>query len=1184
MDRTTGAEAVTAAQGLHRGRDRRDAAARPRRPDRAARDRLRGQRPGRDPSRSAARARARPRLRPLRRLAARRPGARDRRQDLRAARRPVQRLDRRHPRGRPAVAPPPDHPQLRGRGRGHHDRGGHPVHPRRGRRRRPSSSAATRPRRPQRWTAPPRRPAATAAAIGRAPARARCSCRARSTRPSSTRRSCASSSACCCSCARRSAAGSRAAGGASSAASRSSSPTTATTRSATTCASSTGTSTPGSSSCSSSCSSRRRTSRSRCSSTRRRRWRPGDPAKLLFAKRAAAALGYIGLASEDRVAVSALAGRIARRRAAMRGSGRVFRLLADLSAIEPADGPTDLVAAARHAAAQLHGRGVVVLLSDLLDPAADRVIRELAATGSELIVLHVLSPDELDPALEGDLRLVDAETGDGHRRHRRPRHDRRLQGAPGGLEGGLRRPRRQAPGELRRPVVRHQPRRPDVRRAPPPPGPGLGRCRSRPRSRCSGCCSSRPSSRCTCSSCGATRRSCRRRCCGRRLVADVEANAPWQKLRRSLLLLLQLLLVVILALLAARPFLERPAGLARDIVLVVDTSASMGATDVAPEPARGGQGGGDRGPARPADRRQGQRHRRRPDAPGSWSTRRPTWAASARRSTSIEPTSSRGDLGDALELAGKLAARSGDAQILVATDAALATVPRRRRSTRRITVLPVGRERKNQAIVALAVRTAPSAVTRSVFVSVANLDLERAAAPARGLGRRPAARGPRPPARRRRRGPTSSSTTCPRDVGTLEVRLVGARPGRRRGARTSWPSTTGPGRSSRPTGRGSILVVGEGDPYLETALSLPAQRRAVRRRRRPSTARPPSARTAARGTSSSSRAPCRRRCRGRRSWPSRPPRTSPLGEVDRHAEEPGHRVARAPTSRSCATSTCRRPTSPRPRKLVLPDWARTVIPGPGGAPLLYAGSRAGLPTAVLAFEPRRSDLPLQVAFPILLANLTGELLGGSAAPTEAVAARARRSACRSRPARPALTVTRPDGIDRRARRRRDRRSTRDVRRDRAAGRLHRHAASCAPTRRRPVGERRRVRPRRARAAGRRGRRAPGGARTPRSTRTRRSASPSTCSTSTSRRSRRGRVAAIEALGRRRPGAVARTRDAGRRRRPPDRPATSCGSRSCCSSSSACASSGPSTTATRSIRLRRGLGARFGAARPADGSR
>ena len=97
----------------------------------------------------------------------------------------------------------------------------------------------------------------------------------------------------------------------------------------------------------------------------------------------------------------------------LRGSGRVFRLLSALSSIAAADGATDLLAAARHAAAQLHGRGVVVLISDLLDPAADKVIRELAATGSELIILHVLSPDELDPSMEGDVRLVDVESGDG---------------------------------------------------------------------------------------------------------------------------------------------------------------------------------------------------------------------------------------------------------------------------------------------------------------------------------------------------------------------------------------------------------------------------------------------------------------------------------------------------------------------------------------------------------------------------------------------------------------------------------------------------------------------------------------------------------------------------------------------------------------------------------------------------
>jgi uncharacterized protein (DUF58 family) len=137
----------------------------------------------------------------------------------------------------------------------------------------------------------------------------------------------------------------------------------------------------------------------------------GSPDKLVFAKRAAAALGYIALAAQDRVVVASLGGRSARRRAALRGSGRAFRLLADLSAIEPAAGVTDLVAACRHALAQVTGRGVIVLVSDLLDPGAERALRDLAGTGSEVIVLHVLAPDERRPTLDGDLRLVDAETG-----------------------------------------------------------------------------------------------------------------------------------------------------------------------------------------------------------------------------------------------------------------------------------------------------------------------------------------------------------------------------------------------------------------------------------------------------------------------------------------------------------------------------------------------------------------------------------------------------------------------------------------------------------------------------------------------------------------------------------------------------------------------------------------------------
>jgi uncharacterized protein (DUF58 family) len=137
----------------------------------------------------------------------------------------------------------------------------------------------------------------------------------------------------------------------------------------------------------------------------------GSPDKLVWAKRAAAAMAYVGLASYDRVSVAVLTGRVARRLPPVRGTGRIMRLLADLSGVEPRQGPTDLAAACRHYAAQVTQRGPMVLISDLFDPAAERAVAELAGTRCELSVLHVLGEDELDPPLEGDLRLVDRETG-----------------------------------------------------------------------------------------------------------------------------------------------------------------------------------------------------------------------------------------------------------------------------------------------------------------------------------------------------------------------------------------------------------------------------------------------------------------------------------------------------------------------------------------------------------------------------------------------------------------------------------------------------------------------------------------------------------------------------------------------------------------------------------------------------
>lgn len=66
----------------------------------------------------------------------------------------------------------------------------------------------------------------------------------------------------------------------------------------------------------------------------------------------------------------------------------------------------------------------------------------------------------------------------------------------------------------------------------------------------------------------------------RQVVQDTEANTPWQRLRRNLLLFLQLLILLLLVLALARPFITVPTISAGKIALLVDASASMTATDV----------------------------------------------------------------------------------------------------------------------------------------------------------------------------------------------------------------------------------------------------------------------------------------------------------------------------------------------------------------------------------------------------------------------------------------------------------------------------------------------------------------------------------------------------------------------------------------------------------------------------
>ena len=136
----------------------------------------------------------------------------------------------------------------------------------------------------------------------------------------------------------------------------------------------------------------------------------GEPNKLDAARRAAAALAYLGLASMDRVSVAFLGDGTASPMRPLRGKRRATELFAFLS--EPRhERLTGLASAARAYASRMRGSGPLILISDLMDPGYLDALRDLAGMRSQLSVLHLLAPDELEPDVPADARLVDRETG-----------------------------------------------------------------------------------------------------------------------------------------------------------------------------------------------------------------------------------------------------------------------------------------------------------------------------------------------------------------------------------------------------------------------------------------------------------------------------------------------------------------------------------------------------------------------------------------------------------------------------------------------------------------------------------------------------------------------------------------------------------------------------------------------------
>ena len=134
----------------------------------------------------------------------------------------------------------------------------------------------------------------------------------------------------------------------------------------------------------------------------------GTPQKSALAGRIAAAFVFLALVRHDRARLYAAGSGGMRASRWFRGRGSIHDAMRWITAL-PTGGTSGLSEALR-AIREEGNPGLLVTVSDMLEPDWAQIARRLAPPG-EAALVHLLAPDELDPSLEGDLTLVDAETG-----------------------------------------------------------------------------------------------------------------------------------------------------------------------------------------------------------------------------------------------------------------------------------------------------------------------------------------------------------------------------------------------------------------------------------------------------------------------------------------------------------------------------------------------------------------------------------------------------------------------------------------------------------------------------------------------------------------------------------------------------------------------------------------------------
>ena len=141
----------------------------------------------------------------------------------------------------------------------------------------------------------------------------------------------------------------------------------------------------------------------------------GEPSKLEYAKQLAAALGFVGLIRTDRVRIETISQTAGERGPVLRGRSSVWRMLEHVESIQPdqgqaGKGPTPLAEGVKNFCLRNPGRGIVVLISDLMDKAGyQQALRYFVSHQVDCFVIQVLSQEELEPDLQGDVKVIGCE-------------------------------------------------------------------------------------------------------------------------------------------------------------------------------------------------------------------------------------------------------------------------------------------------------------------------------------------------------------------------------------------------------------------------------------------------------------------------------------------------------------------------------------------------------------------------------------------------------------------------------------------------------------------------------------------------------------------------------------------------------------------------------------------------------